>query len=460
MGDGGVACVHLQPVMDQFSGSESSSLSFRDGKDGKFDSKLVTLDESKVKSSTKMTGMGCVGNSSSSSKEVDNGEIEDEIEEGELRLSEGEEVENGEFIAEKRPEFEGRMENGGSVVMDYSRERDGEKGEFLSGKGDNGKFRLDDYENGELEQTESGSWREQKNELENGEFVPEEWHDGEMMKEEDYYSRRHGYASRDKVRKCDSDGPPPLAKYTGEKDFGRRSSQFNKSSSRLESKQDRKRRISSKVEDEEGFFKNEYHMSKSHGRHYSSGNRFKRHDTDSDGIDHRHSSEYDDSTMSKSRRLSSNGTRSAYLEHYQRTSVERSSRNSLPSRSMSSDRYSSRQYESSLSSKGIYDRHNNSPHQYERSPREQARYHDCRHRSPTPAQHERSDYDHQENRGSPSYSDWSPYRGRHQENRESPSYSDWSPHRRDRTPISREHSPLNRARSNKYQKPKKEKWIT
>ncbi|KAK1393240.1 histone-lysine N-methyltransferase ATXR3-like [Heracleum sosnowskyi] len=457
MGDGGVACAHLQPIMDQFPGSESSSLSFRGGKDSKFDSELVNFDEREMKSSTKTSGMGCLVHSGSS-KEVGNGEIEDEVEEGELRLSEGEEFESGEFAAEKRREFEGRIENGESVIVDYSRKRDAEKGEFLLGKGDNGKFCLDDYENGELEQTESRSWREQKDELENGEFVPEEWHDNEMMKEEDYYSRAHGYASRDKVWKCDSERTPPLAKYRGEKDCGRRSNQFIKSSSRLEAKQDKKRRISSKIEDEEGFFKNEHHMSKSHGRNNLSGNRLKRHGTDSDSIDHRHFSDYDDNTVSKSRRLSDNGTRSAYLEHYPQTSVDRPYRYSLSSRNMPSDRYSFRQYESSLSSKVIYDRHNNSPHQDERSPREQARYHDHRERSPTPAQHERSEYDrsrYQENRKSPSYSDWSPRRGRYQENRESPSYSDWSPHRRDRTAIIREHSPVNRARSSKCRKPNK-----
>ncbi|XP_074379829.1 histone-lysine N-methyltransferase ATXR3-like [Apium graveolens] len=457
MGDGGVACAHLQPVMDQFSGSESSGLSFRGGKESKFDSKVVNFDEKEMKRSTEISAMGCFGNSSSSSKEVQNGEIEDEVEEGELRLSEGEEVENGEFVAEKRREFEGRMEKEESVAVDYWRKRHRVKGEFLLGKGDNGKFSLDDYENGELEQTEFRSWREQNDELENGEFVPEEWHDSEIMKEEDNYSRMRGYASRDKVRKCDSEGTPPLAKYRGEKDCGRRSNQLNKSSSRSEAKQDRKRRISSKIEDKEGFSKNEYQKSRSHGRKYLSGNRLKRHGTDSDSTDHRNFSDYDD-TVSKSRRLSDNVTCSGYFDHHQQTSMDRPYRYSMSSRNMPSDRYSSRKYESSLSSKVIYDRHNNSLHQYERSPHEQTRYRDHRERSPTPAQHERSDYDrsrYQENRENPSYSDWSPHGGRIQENRESPSYSDWSPQRKDRTPIIREHSPVNRAGSSKYRKPNK-----
>ncbi|XP_017241564.1 histone-lysine N-methyltransferase ATXR3 [Daucus carota subsp. sativus] len=429
MGDGGVACVQLQPIMNQFSASES--LGFRGGKDAKFDSKLVKFDEMETNMKTGDTGCFGQGNNNiGGGKEVENGEIDDEVEEGEFRWSEGEEVENREFVAENTREFDGGMQKGESLFVDCSRKRDVEKGESLSWKGDCGEFSLKNCENGELKKNESGPWRERKDELENGECVPENWHNSVMTKEENIYSRTHGYASGNKVWKGDLERTPPLAKYTGVEDFGSRSSQLRKSSSRLEAKQDRKLRIS-KIEGEEDFSKNDHHISKSHDREYSSGNRLKRHGTDSD-------SEYDESTMSKSRRLSDNGTRSAYSGHHQSSSVERPYRCSTSSRDMPSDRYSSRQYEYSLSSKVSYDRHDNSPHRHEWSPREQACL-DHGDGSP-PARHERSDY----------------VRSHYQENRtRSPSYSDWSPHQTGRTPINREHSPPIQARSTKYKKPNK-----
>nr|XP_017257593.1 PREDICTED: histone-lysine N-methyltransferase ATXR3 isoform X3 [Daucus carota subsp. sativus] len=391
MGDGGVACVPQQHVMDQFSVSETSLCA------AKRKPKLV---KRKVKRKIKMKREGS-GSSNVKRGELRKSEIasfgnevEDEVEEGE--------VENGEFIPDKprKVEIRSRIEKVDSVA-DSRKKRDVEfssSGRWQKGEVDNGKFGSGKYKNGEVDMNEIGSWKAGKDELENGEFVPERWHGGEMMKDDGSYSRTHRYdSSRDKVWRCDSERTPPLGKYTSDKEFSRRSGQFSKSSSRWEGKQERKPRISSKIVDDEGSLKNEYHVSKSHGREYSSsaGNRLKRHGTDSDSSDRRHYSEYDDYAVSmpKSRRLSDDGNRPAYAEHYQRPSMERPYRNSMSSRNMLSDRYSSRQYDSS--SKFIYDRHNTSPHQYERSPREQVRYHDHRDRSPAPtvAHRGRSPYD-------------------------------------------------------------------
>ncbi|KAK1388983.1 Histone-lysine N-methyltransferase ATXR3 [Heracleum sosnowskyi] len=409
MGDGGVACVPSQHVMEQFSVTDTSFC----GGNGKHVNSKVKQRKIKMKregssssnvkkSEVRKSEIGSLGKASKSSGDEvvvvvveNNGLGKDEVEEGE--------VENGEFIPDKprKVEIRSRIEKVDSVVVDSNRKkRDVEFSSVRWQKGevDNGKFGSGKYKNGEVEVNESGSWKAGKDELENGEFVPDRWHNSELMKDDSGYARMHRYdSSRDKEWRCDSERSPPSSKYTGDKEFNRRSGQFSKSSSRWEGKQERKPRISSKIVDDDGSLKNEYYISKSHGREYSSsvGNRLKRHGTDSDSSDRRHYSEYDDYAMSmpKSRRLTDDGNRSAYAEHYQRPSMERPYRNSVSSRNMSSDRYSSRQFDSS--SKVIYDRHNGSPHQYERSPREQVRYHDHRDRSPAPttAHRGRSPYD-------------------------------------------------------------------
>ncbi|XP_074355516.1 histone-lysine N-methyltransferase ATXR3-like isoform X1 [Apium graveolens] len=399
MGDGGVACVSSQHVMDQFSvcgGNGKQLVSSKVKRKIKMKKEGSGSSSGSVKrSEVRKSEFGSLGKGSKTSGDevaVENGQGKDEVEEGE--------VENGEFIPDKprRVEIRSRIEKVDSVVDINGRKK---RDEFSSGRWqkeevDNGKFGSGKYKNGEVEVNEAGYWKAGKDELENGEFVPDRWHNSEMMKDDGGYARMHRYdSSRDKVWRCDSDRTPPSGKYTGDKEFNRRSG--HKSSSRWEGKQDRKPRISSKIVDDEGLLKNEYHTSKSHARDYSSsvGNRLKRHGTDSESSDRRHYSEYDDyaMSMSKSRRLSDDGNRSAYAEHYQRPSMEKPYRNSVSSRNMPSDRYSSRQYDSS--SKIIYDRHNGSPHHYERSPREQARYHDNRDRSPAPitAHRGRSPYD-------------------------------------------------------------------
>lgn len=297
MGDGGVACVPSQHIMEQFSVSETSFC----GGNGKHNG--AAQFSSKVKRKIKMKKEGTSSSNvkrsefrkseiasfgkgkSSSSEEVENGQGKDEVEEGELRWPGGE-VENGEFIPEKprKVEIRSRIEKVDSVV-DNRKKRDVEfsSGRWQKGEVDNWKFGSGKYKNGDVELNESGSWKAGKDELENGEFVPERWHNSDMMKDDSGYPRTHRYdSSREKGWRFDSERTPPLGKYTGDKEFNRRSGQFSKSSSRWEGKQDRKPRISSKIVDDEGSLKNEYHTSKSHCREYSSsaGNRLKRHGID------------------------------------------------------------------------------------------------------------------------------------------------------------------------------------
>ncbi|KAA8526466.1 hypothetical protein F0562_008331 [Nyssa sinensis] len=449
MGDGGVACVPSQHIMERFSISET----FCGGNNGKFNSKSLKFAERKMKMKVsrdefpKKTESGkseFASERGKSSREVENGEIctdkvpKEEVEEGELgslKWPRGE-VENGEFISEKPRKLEIKSEiEKGDFVPGKWQKGDVHRGEFSSGRS-----RYDDVlekcRRGEPERAELGTWKGSKDEVEKGEFIPERWHKSEVVKNEYRYSRvcRDG-SIKDKGRKCEREWTPPSGKYSCEKEFNRSENQHMKRFSRWEIGQERNPRISSKIVDEEGSLKNGHSNGKNHGREHSSGHRFKRHGNDSDNSERKHYGECGDYTSSKSRRLSDDGSRSAYSEHHSRHSVERSYRNSS-SRNISSDKYSSRHYESSSSSRVAYDKHGNSPHHSARSPRDRARYSD--HRDRSPVRRERSPYD----------------RSRHYDQRnQSPSSSERSPHdraqyhdRRDLTPNFLERSPNDRTK--------------
>ncbi|GFS31876.1 SET domain protein 2 [Actinidia rufa] len=464
MGDGGVACVSSQHVMEQFSISET----FCGGSNGKFNSKSLKVTARKMKMKFKRqefskkneSGKGKLGSGrGKSNRLVGNGElcvekvVKREIEEGELgslKWPRGE-VENGEFIPEKARKFEIKSEiekiEKGEPPVDKWRKDELEKGEFVSGKSrkeyaDRGEFsfrrsQIDDdtCREREPEKAEFGSWRGSKAEIEKGEFIPERWHKSEVVKDEYRYSKMRDDSVKDKGWKCH-----PSGNYLVEKELSRSGNQHMKRSSRREAGQERIPRLGSKIVDEEGSFKTEHSNGKNHGREYSSRNRLKRHGNDADNFDRKHYGEFGDYTSSKSRRLSDDGSRSAYSEHYSHRSMERSYRNSSSSRNISSDRYSSRHQESSLSSRVAYDKHGTSPRHSEQSPRDRARY--SNNRDHSPVHHERSPYDRSRrfdhrNR-SPSYSERSPQdRGRYHDHR-------------DQTPNFLEHSPHNRSRPNNH----------
>lgn len=413
--------------------------------------KVVASDKSKLglEKEAKTTKEVDNGTSSVDNKVQNNKEEVEEGELGTLKWPTKAEVENGEFVPPEKPR-RSEIEKG-EIVGEKWRKGDVEKGEILTGK-----LRKADFA---------------RDEIEKGEFIPDRWHN----KDEYCYGKSRGRYDTSRER------TPPSGKYSNEdiyrrKEFSRSgSSQYGKSSSRWESGQDRNIRISSKIVDDEGSYKFEYSNGKNHGREYTSGNRLKRHGTDSDTSERKHYGEYGDYAGYKSRRLSEDGTRPILSEHYTRHSVERFYRNSSSSRISSLDKYSSRHHEPILSSKVVSDRHGRSPAHSERSPRDRSRYYDHRERSPirrerspyvrerspyvrerSPHGHERSPYGGEK---SPYGREKSPYdRGRYYDNRNrSPTYSERSPQeraryhdRRDRTPNYLDRSPHDRSKTNSY----------
>ncbi|KAG2717108.1 hypothetical protein I3843_03G159300 [Carya illinoinensis] len=469
MGDGGVACMPLQQQhhMERFPIPEKT-LYGNGGKNGSnsnnngFNSKSLKLadTERKKKMKVKKEQFAKSGESEKSelgfnrgkksSREVENGEIfaekvqKEEVEEGELGTL------NGEFVS-RRSEIEK-----GEIVEKWRRS-EVEKGEIAYGK-----WRKDEVEKGEIvpektrrgeaERVDFGSWRGAKDEIEKGEFIPDRWHKGEAPRDEyNHYKSRRYELGNDKGSRFELERTPPSGKYSGDdsfrrKEFNRNGSQLSKSTPRWESGQERNVRISSKIVDEEGLYRNEYSNGKNHGRDYSSGNRLKRYGTDSDGTERKYYGDYGDYVGSKSRRLSEDSNRTTHSDHYSRRSVERSYRNLASSKLTPSEKYS-RHYESSLSSRIAYDRHGRSPGHSERSPLDRARYYD--HRDRSPVRRERSPHGRER----------SPHgRNRHHDHRNrTPTHTERSPHdrarnhdRRDRTPNYQDRSPVDRSRPSSY----------
>ncbi|KAK8616127.1 hypothetical protein V6N13_017691 [Hibiscus sabdariffa] len=397
------------------------------------------------------------------SKEIDKGENsgqKEEVEEGELGTlkwpREGEngevgtdktksgEIEKGEIASEKCKKAEVVTED---IVSEVKVEPEkGEtvskkKGELMNGDTYTGKWRkgevgkremiLEKGRKGEPEKGEFGPWGGAKDDLEKGEFIPDRWHKGDMMKDEYSYNKYRKYElGKERSWKYEMERTPPSGKYSVDdlyhrKEFNR-STLHNKSSSRWETSQDKTSRICSKIVDEEGLCKSEYSNGKNHGRDYpSSGNRLKRHGTDSDSSDRKHYGDYGDYASSKCRRLSDDFGRS-HPDLYSRHSVERFYRNSSSSRMSSLEKYSSRHHDSSLSSR-VYDKRGRSPGYSERSPRDRVRNYD--HRDRSPIQRERSPWDR------------SPYAFE-----KSPYAREKSPYVRDRSMYARERSPYDRSR--------------
>ncbi|KAJ6420690.1 hypothetical protein OIU84_028113 [Salix udensis] len=388
----------------------------------KIESGLKKEENSKeVAAEKKETGLK---SSSGGSKIVENG---DGLGSGESKVQSGisnikEEVEEGELGTLRWPP-KGEIENGEFVpTPEKPRRSEIERGEIGSGK-----WKKLDVEKGEI--VSGNKWRKGeavRDEIEKGEFIPDRWN----IKDECGYSKSRGRYD------MNSERTPPSGKYSIE-DVYRRKELSRSGGMRWESGQERSTRISSKVVDEEGSYKSEYSNGKNHGREYASGNRLKRHVTDSDSTERKH---YGDYAISKSRRLSEDGSRYAYSEHYSRHSIERFYKSSSSSRISSSDKYSSRHHEPTSSSKVVYDRHGHS----DRSPHDRPRYYD--HRDRSPIRHEKSPYGREK---TPFGHERSPY-GRERSPyglERSPYWRDRSPDGHDRSPYGREKSPYGRERS-------------
>ncbi|WJX69129.1 hypothetical protein P8452_53417 [Trifolium repens] len=475
MGDGGVACMPLQYIMEKLSSSEKTHCGGNNGNG--FNSKLLKFSDSERKNmKSRKSELGLDRVSKRSSGDFENGEmicgdkvLKEEVEEGELVTTNLKwprseiEVENGEFFPEmnsmpRRSEIEN-----GEILGDRWNSREFEKGEIHSGK-----WRRDDVERGEIvpEKGKRGEnqyrpWRGMNHDFEKGEFIPDRWYKGEMGKN-DYgnSSNRRHYSSKDKGWKFQRERtPPPSWRYTGEDSFrkkefiNRSGNQHAKNSPRWENAQKRNVRISSKIVDDE---KNAYSNGKDHTRDYtSSGSRLKRLSNDFDSHERKHSADF---TSLKSRRLSDESYRCGYSENYSRRPVEQSYRNNNSTR-LSAEKYSSRNHEPSLSARPAYDRHERSPVHSEWSPRDRSRYYDHRDRTPvrrSPFGRERSPYSREK---SPHGRERSPYmmswdRSRqHDHKLKSPAHTEQSPQdqgwchdRRDLTPNLVERSPLDRTR--------------
>ncbi|KAF8410930.1 hypothetical protein HHK36_003467 [Tetracentron sinense] len=496
MGDGGVACVPSQHVRERFPLSDTFC-----GGNGGFSSKSLQFAESQLqrKSGNKMeVEKEEFGQERARKEELENGEFEngeivtaelpkDEIEEGELGSLKGSkgEVENGEFVPEK---LQKRELEKGVIVREKWRKGEVEKGEFISGKWrkrevekeelctrrarrsevEKGEFIPEKWRRGEAEKAEFSAWRGRKVEVEKGEFVPEKWRKGEMMKDECGLAKaRKWELEKDefskKGLKCEQERAQTSKKFTEEdtsqsKAFSRNGSERRNRSSKWDASYEKDSRINSRIAEEElGSYKREYSDGKSNGKEHSE-TWLKRHGAESESSSRKYHGECGEYQGSKIRRLFDDSNRSGYPEkHYSRSSMERSYKNSS-SRVSSSSRYSSRNYDSSLSSRVVHDRHGRSPGYSERSPHDRARYHDHRDRSPANSErspHDRARYyDHRNAHSERSPND----RARHYDHRnQSPTHAERAPQDRarhqvcrDRTPGFLERSPINQGRARDY----------
>ncbi|KAE8730367.1 Histone-lysine N-methyltransferase ATXR3 [Hibiscus syriacus] len=406
-------------------------------------------------------------------REGDNGEVgtdktkSGEIEKGEIASEKCRKVEvvKAEIVSEVKAE----PEKGDTVSKKKTELMNGDIVTGTWRKGEVGKVEmvLEKGRKGEPEKGEFGLWQGAKDDLEKGEFIPGRWHKGDMMKDEYSYNKYRKYElGKERSWKYEMERTPPSGKYSVDdlyrrKEFSR-STLHRKNSSRCETSQDKTSRISSKIVDEEGLYKSDYSNGKNHGREYpSSGNRLKRHCTDSDCSDRKYYGDYGDYASPKCRRLSDDFGRS-HPELYSGHSVEKFYRNSSSSRMTSLEKYSSRHHESSLSSRIVYDKHGHSSGYFERSPRDRIRNLDHgdrstirRERSPyacekSPYAREKSPYARERSLYA---RERSPYdRSHHYDHRKrSPITAGRSPEdrtrfhdRRDRTPSYTEHSPHDR----------------
>ncbi|KAG6717777.1 hypothetical protein I3842_04G117100 [Carya illinoinensis] len=475
MGDGGVACMHLQQYhMERFpipekmlygNGGKNGSNSNNNG----FSSKslnMVQKNKMKVKKETFAKNVEAeksegLNRGRKISREVENGENcaekaqKDEVEEGELGTL------NGEYVS-RRSEIEKEE------IVEKWRRSEVQKGEIAYGKWRKEGVEKDEIvpektRRGESKRGEFGSWRGTKDEIEKGEFIPDRWHKGEAPRDEYNCGKSRRYElGKDKGSRFELQRTPPSGKCSLDDGFRRKGhnrsgSQLSTSTPMWASGQERSTRVSSKIVDEEGLYRGERSNGKNHGTDYSSGYRFKRYGADSDSSGCKYYGDYGDCAGSKSRTLSDDSNRAAHADNYsRRCSVERSYRNLASSKLTSSHKYFSRRYESSLSSRVAFDRHAHSPGRSDRSPHDSVRYSEHRDRVPvrgrerSPRGRERSPYGCER----------SPYdRSRYREHRNrTPTHAEQSPQngarnhdRRDKTPNYLDRSAIDSRRPGSHQ---------
>ncbi|KAL8153058.1 hypothetical protein V2J09_010818 [Rumex salicifolius] len=475
MGEGGVACMPLQHLMEKYPVSEvycGGGSNVNGNGNGKNNAKMGKKSSVKVskkrmklkrepflkKDDPKKSELGPEGQGTST--EAENGEVKEEVEEGELGTLKSpiREVDYGEFTPEKSEA--GEIEKG-EIVLDRWREGETEKGEILPRKGRKGEPEKSIFNSGRLqgnvaarrdltpekykkfdvEKSDFGTWRGGRDEIEKGEFIPDRWQKKDFLQEEYSHtkSRKHDF-SMDRDWRDEHEWTPPSGKYLVEeflpgKDFNKIGTQHSRRPARWDAAQDRSySKLSSKIVDEGSSRKNEQIRAKNHGREHSSSSssRLKRHGNDLDSIDRKHFEDHVDYSTYKSRRLSGDSGRSVHMEHFPRHSVERLYKDTSSSR-IGSERYSARRHGfSSSSSRSGHDRYGHSPSRSQRSPHERTRHHNHRHQ--TPIRHDCSSYDrrcHPDNKNrSPGNAERSPQDRPHVSKDQSPSSLEQSPYDR------------------------------
>ncbi|XP_068639387.1 histone-lysine N-methyltransferase ATXR3-like [Aristolochia californica] len=452
MGDGGVACVPSQHLMERFPISETFC-----GGNGGFTSKTLQFVDLPRMPEKKMGLEGeeyCSGKTHESELEkgeiiadkplkieVEKGEIVSEkvqtgeIENGEIVLDKPRkcEIENGEIVPEswQKSELEKgefipdkwqRGQEKGEILGGRSRKLELEKGEFVPGK--SMRSEVGRVLKGEVVKEDFGSGKGRKWEVEKGEILPEKGRkDRERSSRGDFSLGQKNPLSSSR---CDP---------TREAEFSRSSNERRKrSSSRWDPVHDRETKSSLRADEELGAYKTD-HTRKYHG-------------------------DYSDHSGSKIRRISDDNNRMSYSDRlHSRGLADRSYRNSSISSSLSrvssSFRYSSsRHHDMSYSSKGAHDRHGRSPSNSERSPYDRVCHHDHKDRSPDRSSYERAQHNEHRDR-SPGYVQQSPHdKGRRHDHRDRTSgCKERSPHdrgkrhdHRGRSPGCPERSPHGRSR--------------
>ncbi|PIA58437.1 hypothetical protein AQUCO_00500399v1 [Aquilegia coerulea] len=480
MGDGGVACMPSQHVMERLpitetycrgnGGGFSSNSSLQQLQQRKQHVKKMVVKkeefdlESSQKGELEKVDISSSSNNSSSIvnkvndiEEVENGEIvpKEEVEEGELASGKdwNIEIENGEFIPEKLRKRE-VVEKGefipgkwrrvelerGEFIPDKRPKWESEKTEFpkgrrLSSELEKGEFVPDNWRKREFEKSEFGPGRRgPREELEKGEFVPYKLRKEDFLKDEFCYSKgpkrdieRDEFAN-EKGRGFERERTSASTKFTEEdayqrKELSRSGNEWSKKYPRWDPGHNRDTKTGSRAPDgEPRSFKFETNDGKSYSKDYPSANWLKRQGADSGQNGRRYLGDFPDHSNPKSRRIYEGNNHSEYLEkHPSHHSVERSyGTASAVSRISSSSRYSSKH---SDSSRRAQDRHGPSPNYYEQSLHDRARHQDRYEVSPiserSPNDQARY-YNHRVRR--------SPHRSRHYDRREhSPGYMDSSP---------------------------------
>ncbi|KAI3862666.1 hypothetical protein MKX03_018079 [Papaver bracteatum] len=482
MGDGGVACVPSQHVMERFPNSDTYCRG-----NGGFNSKSRTFPESsqaqrkqqqqndrkveveKEEFGGSESGGTTTGEFDSGIGEHEKGEIvseisaqqEDEIEEGELQ------IENGEFIPERERKKE-VVEKGEFVIQQGKwRRGDLDRAEFISdsfrrvgGETERRKFGMsiqrDEFDKGG--EYARDKWR-RGGEFEKGEYIPpNKWRkpDYEFSPGKGRRWEADNKFAKEKGWKFDNERTPPSMKYSAE--YSRNENEWRNRSNRWDPSHDRDLKFGSRITDDELCpYKHSESDGKNHGKDYSSGSWMKRHGTESENSNRRYNADFSDYPNSKSRRISDDNNR--YFDNrHSHHPMDRSSRNSSASSRISSTNRSLARYNDSSSAfKGTYDRRGRSPEYLERGKYDRSRHYDYRDQSPPYSERSPHDrgryYDHRSR--SPPRLDRSPYdRSRQYDRRSrSPSRIDRSPQirvrhidQRDRTPGYTEKSPLERGR--------------